>query len=68
MPLPIPTGSEEQSQFNQRCMVDPKVTEEFPDTSQRFAVCNAIWERTKNPKKPLYRNRRTPMENGEDDD
>lgn len=40
MPLPKQGDKESRKDFLSRCMSDPKVNEEFPDNSQRFAVCN----------------------------
>ena len=40
MPLPQQGEKESKKDFISRCMSDPKVNEEFPDNSQRFAVCN----------------------------
>lgn len=39
MPLPEPKPSETLGEFIPRCMSDSKTMEEFPDNSQRFAVC-----------------------------
>ena len=47
MPLPQPTPQETKDEFIQRCMADEKAVEEFPDNSQRFAVCNTQWMDTK---------------------
>lgn len=47
MPIPQPTPQETKDEFIQRCMADDKAVEEFPDNSQRFAVCNTQWMENK---------------------
>jgi hypothetical protein len=54
MPLPVPTPSENQEQFISRCMGDDKVVSEFPDESQRYAVCEGQWVRGEAILKSLY--------------
>lgn len=44
MPLPQPRPDEEREEFLDRCMGDPTMVDEFPDSSQRFAVCVSQWE------------------------
>lgn len=39
MPLPQRGEKETKEEFISRCMSDDKVNEEFPDNSQRYAVC-----------------------------
>lgn len=39
MPLPSRKESEDKNQFMQKCMSDPKVKKEFPNSQQRVAVC-----------------------------
>jgi len=46
MPLPTKRGSESKKEFVARCMSDDKVIAEFPNTSQRAAVCYAQAEKT----------------------
>jgi hypothetical protein len=41
MPLPQPKPREKKDEFIQRCINDPKMKTEFPDTKQRAAVCYA---------------------------
>jgi hypothetical protein len=41
MPLPTPSSGESTEEFIARCMGDAKAIEEFPDESQRYAVCQA---------------------------
>jgi hypothetical protein len=39
MPMPEPNQGETREQFIDRCMTDPTMVDEFPDASQRRAVC-----------------------------
>jgi len=39
MPLPQRRKDEDRTDFLSRCMSDPKMNEEYPDNSQRYAVC-----------------------------
>lgn len=39
MPLPNPGEKETKDDFVSRCMGDSKMTEEYPDNKQRYAVC-----------------------------
>jgi len=39
MPLPKPTKDENRDKFISRCISDKIVEKEFPDLSQRIAVC-----------------------------
>jgi len=40
-PIPSPSGSEDEQTFISRCMSE--LNEEFPDQSQRAAVCYKAW-------------------------
>jgi len=44
MPLPKPRATESKKEFVRRCMMDNTMITEFPETDQRFAVCNTQWE------------------------
>jgi len=44
MPLPKPKTGENQKQFIKRCMGESTMIIEFPNTDQRFAVCQTQWE------------------------
>ena len=44
MPLPKPSEDEEQDDFIKRCMSNDIMNNEYPDTDQRLAVCNSLWE------------------------
>lgn len=39
MPIPAPKENEPQDEFISRCMGDEKMKSEYPDESQRYAVC-----------------------------
>jgi lambda family phage portal protein len=43
--MPAPEKDEEQDDFIGRCMVSGTMTSEYPDESQRVAVCSAQWEK-----------------------
>src|SRR5690606_26105161 len=44
VPLPKPNDGETKDEFIDRCMADETMQEEFPDESQRYAVCLAQWD------------------------
>ena len=44
MPLPTPKPAENKKEFVRRCMMDNAMITEFPETDQRFAVCNTQWD------------------------
>ena len=44
MPIPVPRQDETPDEFISRCMSDETMREDFPDTDQRFAVCQAQTE------------------------
>lgn len=39
MPIPKRNPDEDRTDFLSRCMSNPKMNEEYPDSSQRYAVC-----------------------------
>jgi len=43
--MPTPEKDEEQDDFIGRCMINGTMTSEYPDESQRVAVCSAQWEK-----------------------
>lgn len=45
MPIPSPRKDEEKKDFIGRCMSDGVMVGEYPDSSQRAAICNASWEK-----------------------
>lgn len=44
MPLILPMKGEDQKNFYARCMGDAKIVSEYPDETQRFAVCQRQME------------------------
>lgn len=44
MPLPKPRKNENENNFVERCMGDPKMVQEYPDSKQRVAVCHTQWK------------------------
>ena len=47
MPLPTPTQSETQEEFISRCMGDSSMNTDYPDNSQRYAICISQFENNK---------------------
>lgn len=45
MPIPKPSEDEDREDFIERCMSSNIMEEEFPDNSQRLAVCSQQWEK-----------------------
>jgi len=43
MPIPKPRKNENRDAFMSRCMGDPVMNQEYPEQSQRAAVCNVAW-------------------------
>lgn len=43
MPLPKPKKDEKREDFIPRCMANEVMREEYPDSDQRYAVCQAQW-------------------------
>jgi hypothetical protein len=44
MPLPKPNPGESQKDFMSRCISNDKMNQEYPDQSQRIAVCYTQWK------------------------
>ena len=44
MPMPKQEPAETDSEFIARCMSDETMREEYPDATQRYAVCRNILE------------------------
>ena len=42
--MPTPHSDENRREFLDRCMGDDHAVSKFPDASQRYAVCNSIWD------------------------
>lgn len=47
MPLPKPNKNEEKKKFIEKCMGNPVMNREFPDSAQRYAVCNTQFTKRK---------------------
>ncbi len=47
MPIPTPTPKEAKDKFLDRCMGDKDLVNEYPDTKQRFAICESQWDNRK---------------------
>lgn len=47
MPIPEPRDNENKQDFSARCMSDSTMKKEYPDTSQRLAVCLSQTRKTK---------------------
>lgn len=45
MPIPKPQPKESQAEFMNRCMDDPKMSQEYQNKSQRLAVCYLQWKK-----------------------
>ena len=45
MPLVKPRNKEKREDFLERCMGDKTSVDDFPSRGQRFAVCNALYNR-----------------------
>ena len=45
-PLPNPHKNEDKNSFVDRCMGDDVMNQDYPDMSQRRAVCESQWERS----------------------
>ena len=39
MPIPKPNKGEKKDEFISRCMGDSTMNKDFPDNSQRYAIC-----------------------------
>ena len=45
-PMPMPHKNEQKPDFVDRCMGDDVMNKDYPDVSQRRAVCESQWERS----------------------
>lgn len=45
MPIPSPSAGESKDDFLASCIANPTMTAEYPDADQRYAVCQAQWEK-----------------------
>ena len=42
-PIPSPGKKESKKEFINRCVSDPKMNDEYPNSDQRYAVCQRQW-------------------------
>jgi hypothetical protein len=47
MPIPKPNPAETADKFIERCMSDEIMLNEYPDQSQRFAICSVSYDKEK---------------------
>lgn len=47
MPIPKPKKKESHDEFMSRCMADDLMNGEYPDEKQRYAICQAQWDKEK---------------------
>jgi hypothetical protein len=47
MPLPKPSEKQSKEEFISSCMGSDVMNKEFPNNSQRYAVCQSQWQRSK---------------------
>lgn len=45
--MPKPNPNEQKTDYLQRCMSDEEMNNKYPDSSQRYAICNSYWEEDK---------------------
>ena len=45
MPLPEKNPNDTKPEFIARCMADSQAVTNFPEAPQRFAVCQAQWQK-----------------------
>ena len=49
MPIPKPNGSQNEEEYIGVCMANPSMNADYPDNSQRYAICISTWQdRNKN--------------------
>lgn len=53
--MPQPIKGEGKDKFLQRCMADEESVGAFPDETQRYAVCNRVWDTHKREALSLYK-------------
>lgn len=46
MPIPDPNPKETKKKYLDRCMADPVMVEEYPESKQRYTICNVNWSRS----------------------
>lgn len=42
--MPTPSKGEKKKDFMKRCMEMPEMVSNYPDSKQRYAVCNSKWD------------------------
>ena len=47
MPLPKPRKGQTKEKWLESCMGNSTMVSDYPDSAQRYAVCNSQWERRK---------------------
>jgi HK97 family phage prohead protease len=47
LPIPIPNKNEDHNDFMDRCLSDKLMNSEYPDNKQRYAICQASWDKSK---------------------
>ncbi|HKJ73712.1 MAG TPA: hypothetical protein VKA19_06490 [Alphaproteobacteria bacterium] len=63
--MPMPNKGETKKEWLDRCMADPEENKTFPDSSQRYAVCNSKWDQhQKDQRRKRRRRRRGVMKHG----
>lgn len=45
MPIPKPKKKESREDFIDRCMGDSVMNDEYPNESQRLAICSSQWRK-----------------------
>lgn len=50
MPMPTPRPNDNRETFLARCMADATMASDFPERTQRFAVCVAQWSEARGSK------------------
>lgn len=48
MPMPTPRKGEEEREFKDRCMGDTVMNRDFPESPQRYAICQRQWDERDN--------------------
>jgi hypothetical protein len=47
MPLPSPKGKQDKNSYISSCMGNNTMKSEFPKQTQRYAVCQSKWKKSK---------------------
>ena len=42
--MPQPNKGESKENYLSRCMGDKSMRQKYPDSDQRYAICNGIWD------------------------